>query len=78
MQYRTGRKYSRPRNGGQLLKGILKGLRPLSGVWGNAPSKFKEGEIKLCQTLYFKDKEMDNRSKIPPPELSDNLVETAL
>jgi hypothetical protein len=30
------------------------------------------------QTLYFKDKEMDRRSKIPPPELSDNLVEAVL
>jgi type IV secretion system protein VirD4 len=27
------------------------------------------------QTLYFQDKEMDKRSKMSPPELSDNLVE---
>jgi type IV secretion system protein VirD4 len=27
------------------------------------------------QTLYFRDPEMDRRSKIPPPEKSDNLVE---
>jgi len=27
------------------------------------------------QTLYFLDAEMDRRSKIPPPEKSDNLVE---
>jgi type IV secretion system protein VirD4 len=27
------------------------------------------------QTIYFKDSEMDRRSKIPPPEKSDNLVE---
>jgi len=27
------------------------------------------------QTLYFQDAEMDRRSKIPPPEKSDNLVE---
>ena len=27
------------------------------------------------QTLYFQDTEMDRRSKIPPPEKSDNLVE---
>jgi type IV secretion system protein VirD4 len=27
------------------------------------------------QTLYFKDSEMDARSKIPPPVLSDNLAE---
>jgi type IV secretion system protein VirD4 len=27
------------------------------------------------QTLYFKDPEMDRRSKIPPPVKSDNLVE---
>jgi hypothetical protein len=27
------------------------------------------------QTLYFQDEVMDKRSKMPPPELSDNLVE---
>jgi type IV secretion system protein VirD4 len=27
------------------------------------------------QTLYFQDSEMDRRSKIPPPEKSDNMVE---
>jgi type IV secretion system protein VirD4 len=27
------------------------------------------------QTLYFRDSEMDKRSKIPPPEKSDNMVE---
>jgi type IV secretion system protein VirD4 len=27
------------------------------------------------QVLYFRDSEMDKRSKIPPPEQSDNLVE---
>jgi type IV secretion system protein VirD4 len=27
------------------------------------------------QTLYFQGEEMDRRSKIPPPEKSDNLVE---
>jgi type IV secretion system protein VirD4 len=27
------------------------------------------------QTLYFQDSEMDRKSKIPPPEKSDNLVE---
>ena len=29
------------------------------------------------QTLYFQDAEMNRRSKIPPPEKSDNLVEIA-
>jgi type IV secretion system protein VirD4 len=27
------------------------------------------------QVLYFQDPEMDRRSKIPPPEKSDNLLE---
>jgi hypothetical protein len=27
------------------------------------------------QTLYFQDEEMDRRSKIPPPEKSDNLLD---
>jgi hypothetical protein len=26
------------------------------------------------QTRYFKDEEMDKRSKMPPPELSDHLI----
>jgi hypothetical protein len=30
------------------------------------------------QTLYFEDKEINKCSKIPPPELSDNLVEMML
>jgi hypothetical protein len=31
--------------------------------------------IYATQVLYFRDSEMDKRSKIPPPEQSDNLVE---
>jgi hypothetical protein len=29
------------------------------------------------QTLYFKDEEMDKRSRMPPPKLSDNLVDVS-
>jgi hypothetical protein len=49
-----------------LITGILKGLRPLSGVWGKAPDIEKEEKT-------MKEREMDIRELMCAPEATDDL-----
>jgi hypothetical protein len=63
--------FARRNNNGEpcTLRGVS---TVLGGVCANQPRKRGKGG---ALPLYFRDTEMDKRSKIPPPEKSDNLAE---